>query len=85
MRHKHLGQAFAAVSAALVSLGGADPERVAAALHGGTCWECLTGDGDCDGRPSDDDRAFAHAFAQTLEVFSELAAPSFRAFDGNQG
>lgn len=84
MLHNALGPAAAAVSAALMSLGGGIPERVALALHGGTCWACLTGD-ECDGGPSDDDCALAYAFSSTLEVLAVQAEPSFRAHSRNRG
>ena len=84
MLHHALGPAAAAVSAALMSLGGGDIEAVAVAIHWGTCWECLIGEV-CDGGPSDDDRAFAYAFASTLEVLAVQAEPSLRAHDRNCG
>ena len=82
MLYHALGPAAATVSAALVSLGGCDADAVAAAIHWGTCWDCLIGEL-CDAGPSDDDRAFAHAFTSTLEILAVQAEPSTRAHADN--
>lgn len=78
----HIGPAFAATAAALVSLGGSDPAKVAAALHGGLCLACRSG-GCCANPPSEDEEAYAFAFVSTLEVLAGEAPASSRAYRDN--